>query len=201
MRHDDAVDIRLRERLARAPRDLEHVAGREVPARERRHLLDVHDRHVGQPGHARDELLAKIKVALGGRAAEKVVYGDLTTGAESDIQNLTQVARGMVGRWGMSDALGPIAVLPQDGATPFLPGGAEAAERTQELIDREVRRIVDEAHEEATGVLRDNRDKLDALAHALLEKETLDEDEAYAAAGMGRPPAEEREPAQAPAGI
>ena len=72
--------------------------------------------------YARDELIAKIKVALGGRAAEKVVFGDLTTGAESDIQNLTQIARGMVGRWGMSDAIGAIAVTDgrQDG--PLLPG-------------------------------------------------------------------------------
>jgi cell division protease FtsH len=66
--------------------------------------------------YRREELLAQIKVALGGRAAEKVVFDDLSTGAESDIQNLTQVARGMVGRWGMSDALGPIAVT--DGRLP-----------------------------------------------------------------------------------
>ena len=72
--------------------------------------------------YARDELIAKIKVALGGRAAEKVVFGDMTTGAESDIQNLTQIARGMVGRWGMSDAIGPVAVTDgrQDGV--LLPG-------------------------------------------------------------------------------
>jgi cell division protease FtsH len=146
-------------------------------------------------------LMTKIKVALGGRAADELVFGERTTGAEADIRQLTEIARQMVGRWGMSDALGPIAVLPQDGATPFLPGGAEAGERTQELVDREVRRIVDQAREEATAVLRENRDKLDALAHALLEKETLDEDEAYAAAGMGSPPAEEREPVEAPAGI
>ena len=61
-------------------------------------------------GYERDELIGKIKVALGGRAAEKVIYDEMTTGAESDIQQLTQIARGMVGRWGMSDAIGPIAV-------------------------------------------------------------------------------------------
>jgi cell division protease FtsH len=143
-------------------------------------------------------LMTKIKVALGGRAADELVFGERTTGAEADIQQLTEIARQMVGRWGMSDAVGPIAVLPQDGRGPFLPGAAEAAERTQELIDREVRRIVDEAHEEATALLRENRDKLDALAHALLEKETLEEDEAYAAART-LPPAGEREPAEAPA--
>ena len=69
-----------------------------------------------------EELQAKIKVALGGRVAEEVVYGAITTGAESDIQQLTQIARQMVGRWGMSDAIGPIAVLPDDGQGPFLPG-------------------------------------------------------------------------------
>jgi len=131
-------------------------------------------------------LKARIKVALGGRAADQLVYGERTTGAEADIRQLTEIARQMVGRWGMSDAVGPIAVVPQDGQ--FIPGAHEAAERTQELIDTEVRRIVDEAHEETTEVLRQNRDKLDSLARALLDKETLDQDEAYAAAGM-RPPA------------
>ena len=60
-------------------------------------------------------LLAQIKVALGGRVAEEIVFGDLTTGAESDIQQLTRIARSMVGRWGMSRAIGPIAVIPMDG--------------------------------------------------------------------------------------
>src|SRR2546421_8061602 len=67
-------------------------------------------------------LMAQIKVALGGRASEEIVFGDLTTGAESDIQHLTQIARSMVGRWGMSPAIGPIAVIPMDGMGPFLPG-------------------------------------------------------------------------------
>ena len=101
----------------------------------------------------------------------------------------------------MSDQIGPIAVLPQDGRSPFLLGGQEMAERTHELVDAEVRRLVEGASEEVTDLLRSNRDKLDALAHALLEKETLEEDEAYAAAGMTPPPEEEREPepAEAPA--
>jgi cell division protease FtsH len=102
----------------------------------------------------------------------------------------------MVGRWGMSDAIGPIAVVPQDGQ--YLPGTHEAAERTQELLDGEVHRLVDEAHEDALELLRANRDKLESLAHALLEKETLDEEEAYEAAGMKRPPKEaERQAAEA----
>jgi cell division protease FtsH len=134
--------------------------------------------------YSREDLEARIKVALGGRAAEEVVYGKITTGAESDIQQLTQIARQMVGRWGMSDKVGPIAVLPTDGSGPFLPGASETSEETQRLIDHEVRRLVDEAHLEVTQLLTDHRDQLDSLAHALLEGETLDAPAAYAAAGV-----------------
>ena len=129
-------------------------------------------------------LLAQIKVALGGRVAEEVVFGDLTTGAESDIQQLTRIARGMVGRWGMSRAVGPIAVLPADGQGPLLPGVSETSEQTQQLVDEEVRRIVETAHEEATVTLSAHRANLDALVSALLEHETLDQDAAYEAAGL-----------------
>ncbi len=131
-------------------------------------------------------LLAQIKVALGGRAAEEIVLGDLTTGAESDIQQLTQIARHMVGRWGMSRAIGPIAVLPRDGLGPLLPGASETSEATQRLVDEEVRRIVESAHGEVTDLLRRHRANLDSLAAALLERETLDEADAYAAAGLPR---------------
>jgi cell division protease FtsH len=137
------------------------------------------------------ELKARIKVALGGRVAEELVYGEPTTGAESDIQQLTQIVRQMVARWGMSPAIGPLAVVSADGAGPFYPGASEVSERTQELIDDEMRRIVDEAHEQVVALLKENRPKLDALAEALLEHETLDEDDAYAAAGVERR-AEER---------
>ncbi len=132
------------------------------------------------------EVQAKIKVALGGRAAEEVVFGESSTGAESDIQQLTELARQMVGRWGMSPAIGPIAVLPRDGVGPFLPGSVEASPHTQQLVDDEVRRIVDEAHQEVLELLQQNRGKLDSLATALLEHETLDEEDAYAAAGVPR---------------
>jgi cell division protease FtsH len=132
------------------------------------------------------EIEARIKVALGGRAAEEVVFGETSTGAESDIQQLTEIARQMVGRWGMSDAIGPIAVLPRDGAGPFLPGVAEVSPETQRLVDEEVRRVVEESHREVIALLQENRDKLDSLANALLEHETLDEEDAYAAAGVER---------------
>jgi cell division protease FtsH len=129
-------------------------------------------------------LIAQIKVALGGRAAEEIVFSDITTGAESDIQQLTRIARGMVGRWGMSRAIGPIAVIPQDGMSLLLPGVSETSEATQRLVDEEVRRIVEAAHAEVSSLLREHRSNLDALVAALLEHETLDEADAYAAAGL-----------------
>jgi cell division protease FtsH len=132
------------------------------------------------------EVYARIKVALGGRAAEEVVFGETSTGAESDIQQLTEIARQMVGRWGMSSAVGPIAVIPRDGAGPFLPGAADVSPDTQRLLDDEVRRIVDESHRQVIALLEQNRGKLDSLANALLEHETLDEEDAYAAAGVTR---------------
>jgi cell division protease FtsH len=129
-------------------------------------------------------LLAQIKVALGGRVAEEIVFGDITTGAESDIQQLTRIARGMVGRWGMSPAIGPIAVIPADGQSPLLPGASETSERTQQLIDEEVRRIVDTAHREVTEELTAHRENLDSLVAGLIAHETLDQIAAYAAAGL-----------------
>jgi cell division protease FtsH len=136
-------------------------------------------------------LLAQIKVALGGRVAEEIVFGDLTTGAESDIQHLTRIARHMVGRWGMSRAIGPIAVLPMDGMSPFLPGVSETSEATQRLVDEEVRRIVETAHAEVSELLRTHRGNLDSLVSGLLERETLDEADAYASAGLSRTSAAE----------
>jgi cell division protease FtsH len=133
-------------------------------------------------------LLAQIKVALGGRVAEELVFGNMTTGAESDIQQLTQIARRMVGRWGMSPAIGPIAVLPADGAGPLFPGASETSETTQRLLDEEVRRIVESAHKDVTELLSEHRSNLDSLVGALLEHETLDEPDAYEAAGLTRNP-------------
>jgi cell division protease FtsH len=149
--------------------------------------------------YRRDELLAQIKVSLGGRAAEKVVFDDLSTGAESDIQNLTQVARGMVGRWGMSDAVGPIAVTDGRQNGPLLPGASPASETTQELVDKEVQRIVEESERDVVALLTEHREQLDALANALLERETLDQQEAYEVAGVPPVDAEPAEEAKAAA--
>jgi cell division protease FtsH len=131
-----------------------------------------------------EDLHGKIRVALGGRVAEEIVYGTITTGAESDIQQLTQIARQMVGRWGMSEAIGPVAVLPSDGQGVFLPGVSETSESTQRLLDEEVRRLIDTAHQEVTRLLGDHRDQLESLAQALLKTETLDASDAYTAAGV-----------------
>jgi cell division protease FtsH len=87
----------------------------------------------------------------------------------------------------MSAAVGPIAVLPRDGQGPLLPGADGASPETLKLVDEEVRRIVDESHKEVVKLLTDNRARLDSLAKALLEHETLDEEDAYAAAGVPAP--------------
>jgi cell division protease FtsH len=134
-----------------------------------------------------DYLTTRIKVALGGRVAEEVVYETISAGAESDIQQLTGIARQMVGRWGMSPAIGPIAVIPSDAQGPLLPGVSEVSQETQRTVDEEVRRIVDEAHRAVTQLLTDHRDKLESLTERLIEKETLDQDEAYEAAGVPLP--------------
>jgi cell division protease FtsH len=135
-------------------------------------------------GYDLQGLLAKIDVALGGRVAEELVFGTITTGAESDIQQLTRIASAMVGRWGMSPEIGPVAVIPSESSHPLLPGASEVSETTQRIIDQEVRRIAEQGHERVSHLLSHHRDKLDAMVEALLENETLDQPEAYAAAGV-----------------
>src|SRR3954449_4046751 len=146
-------------------------------------------------GYTEKYLRGRIVGALGGRAAEDIVYGEVTTGAESDLDQATQLARQMVGRWGMSPAIGPVTVLPPRGQEqPF--GVAGVAPATEELVDSEVRRLLDDCYAEAVQTLRSNRERLDRLAHTLLQRETLDEDEAYAAAGVPR----QNAPAAVPTG-
>jgi cell division protease FtsH len=136
-------------------------------------------------GYSAKYLRGRIIGAMGGRAAEEVVYDDVTTGAESDIDQASSIARQMVGRWGMSEAVGPVTVLPPPGQESPL-GLDGTAPATKELVDREVRRILEECHDEAVTTLIGHRDQLERLAQALLDRETLDEDEAYAAAGVRR---------------
>jgi len=131
----------------------------------------------------RPYLLGKIKVALGGRVAEELVYDEVTTGAQNDIKQATDLARNMVGLWGMSHVIGPVTVISEEGQLPF-PGASEVSPQTQQLVDDEVRRLIDDAHEQVTQLMSANRERLDSLVNALLEHETLEQDEAYIAAGI-----------------
>jgi cell division protease FtsH len=132
--------------------------------------------------YSREQLDARIKVALGGRVAEEVVYGVVTTGAESDIEQLTQIARQMVGRWGMSEAIGPVSVLPNEQSGVLFPGSREVSPQTEWLVDQEVQRLIGAAHADVAQLLSSHRVQLESLAQALLKSETLDGTDAYAAA-------------------
>jgi cell division protease FtsH len=131
----------------------------------------------------RPYLLGKIEVALGGRVAEEVVYDEITTGAQNDIKQATELARSMVGLWGMSDVIGPVTVITEEAHLP-LPGASDISPQTQQLVDEEVRHLIEQAHDEVTRLMTTHRDQLESLASALLEHETLEQDEAYAAAGI-----------------
>jgi cell division protease FtsH len=141
-------------------------------------------------GYDSSYLRGRIVGALGGRAAEELIYGDVTTGAESDLEQVTHIARQMVGRWGMSDVIGLVSVVPAPGEESYYgPGGpVQVSDETRELVDREVRRIIEGCYEKAKRALAENRGRLDSLTAALLEHETLDEADAYRAAGVEREP-------------
>jgi cell division protease FtsH len=138
-------------------------------------------------------LRARIVGMLGGRAAEEIVYGTKTTGAESDIEQATNLARTMVTRWGMSDKIGMVQLAPR--ANPYLGGfggfGGEKpfSEETARLIDAEVHRIISESHAQAKTLLSAQRKQLDALVAALLERETLDEQQILEVTGLPPAPA------------
>jgi cell division protease FtsH len=142
-------------------------------------------------------LRARIVGMLGGRAAEEIVYGTRTTGAENDIEQATTLARDMVTRWGMSDRLGMVQLAPHE--NPYLAGrsGLEGfggsrpfSEETARAIDDEVHRIITECHAEAHRLLELNRAALDKLAEALLARETLDEQQIIEVTGLSTPPRE-----------
>jgi cell division protease FtsH len=135
--------------------------------------------------YAEDYLRARIISALGGRAAEQLIYGTVTTGGENDLRQVTEIARQMVLRWGMSEKLGPISfVAPQDEGLPPAFQSQPYSEATAELIDAEVRRIVEECQGEAVRLLAVHRAKLVVLAAALLEAESLDEQEILTITGL-----------------
>jgi cell division protease FtsH len=134
--------------------------------------------------YSRTELEARVKVALGGRAAEELVFGDQTTGAEGDIAQVTALMRQMVGRWGMSETIGMVAILPSNGANPW---SDLTSPRTLELLDEEVRRKVEASYDDVVALLAAERSRLEALAEALLDRETLDQIDAYRIAGLTEP--------------
>jgi cell division protease FtsH len=136
-------------------------------------------------GYSSRYLRGRIVGALGGRAAEELVYGDITTGAENDLDQATRIARQMVGRWGMSPAVGPVAVLPDPRTEqPASLDGSGPAPGTRELVDTEVRRLLEDCYLQARDTLAQHKDRLEQLTRALLAAETLEADQAYAAAGV-----------------
>jgi cell division protease FtsH len=134
-------------------------------------------------GYDAKDLRGRIIGALGGMAAEQEVFGVVSTGAESDLETATRIARSMVGRWGMSERIGAVSVLPPEG-DPRMAGVSDAL---LDAVDEEVHRISDECLAEARRLLKDNRNRLDAIVEQLLARETLDEAEVYAAAGIPPP--------------
>lgn len=136
------------------------------------------------------DLSNRLVFILAGRAAEKLVFGEYSAGAENDLVQATRLARRMVAHWGMSDRVGPVACHVTN-EHPFLGRDVyeqrEFGEHTLKVIDEEVTRILGESAERATKLLSDNRGKLDALATQLEESEMLDEDEVVAVIGPAVP--------------
>ena len=139
-------------------------------------MLPEQDRH----GKDREHLLQDISVSLGGRIAEEVFLGQMTTGASSDFQNATTLARRMVTEWGMSDALGPMVYGENEGEV-FLGRSVTThknmSEATMQKVDAELRRIIDQQYVVARKIIEDNRGKVEKMAKTLLEWETMDSDQ------------------------
>jgi cell division protease FtsH len=130
----------------------------------------------------RTDLRSQLSVLLAGRTAEEIALGEISTGAQNDLQRATDIARAMVTEWGMSDALGAVNYDGHRDRSMFLnsPGGAERgpyAEETVQQIDAEVRRLIGESHREARRILNDRRDELESLTMQLLDKEVVEGNE------------------------
>ena len=127
------------------------------------------------------ELKDMLAFAMGGRVAEEIVFGEVSTGAQNDLEKATQIARAMVAEYGMSDEVGPLSLGHEDGSSMF-GGGPKISSGTAEKIDQEVLRLLNEAHDKATRILTQRRDLLDKLGELLLITETIDgtDLEAYA---------------------
>lgn len=137
------------------------------------HYLPEKEKYI----RTKEEMLASIDTAMGGRAAEEIIFNKMTTGAYSDFRGATEIARKMVCYYGMSPELGSVVYSQQNGDYVY-------SQATAEKIDKEVQRILDESYTRTVDLLRTNRDKLDSLAKALLEKETLQSSEVYELLGI-----------------
>jgi cell division protease FtsH len=148
----------------------------------------------------RDRLLSTITVLFGGRIAEELFMGQMTTGASNDFERATALARSMVTQWGMSDAMGPMVYGENEGEV-FLGRSItthkNVSEVTMQKVDAEIRKIIDEQYALAKKLIVDNRDKVEAMAKALLELETIDAEQIQDIMD-GRPPRPPKPPAQAP---
>ncbi len=148
----------------------------------------------------RDQMLAQISMLFGGRVAEEIFVGNVSTGASNDFERATSLARDMVTRYGMSDALGPMVYAENEGEV-FLGRSITThknlSEATLQKVDQEIRRIVDEQYALAKKILEDNRDKVEAMTAALLEWETIDADQ-IADIVAGRPPRAPKSPSSPP---
>jgi cell division protease FtsH len=154
-------------------------------------------------GFDREQMLSRIAVSFGGRIAEEVFLNQMTTGAASDFEHATQMARIMVTRYGMSDLLGPMVYGENDGEV-FLGRSVtthkNVSEATLQKVDAEIRRIIDEQYSLARKLIEKNRDKVEVMAKALLELETLDSDQVndIMAGKPPRPPKPAQVPQQPP---
>ncbi|HSP07755.1 MAG TPA: cell division protein FtsH, partial [Acidobacteriota bacterium] len=128
----------------------------------------------------RTELINRIKVMLGGRAAEDLIFNEISTGAQNDLQKATEFARSMIIEYGMSKRLGLISI-PDSESGPFLRrrfyGGVSVSDETGREIELEIKTMLDDLYDQTISVLRENRAKLEKLSTALLEKETLEKAE------------------------
>jgi cell division protease FtsH len=121
--------------------------------------------------------LAELQVCFGGRVAEELFCDDITSGAQSDITQATRIAREMIMTWGMGEELGPVMYSSDMGPEMYYGGGPEYSQKTAETIDREIKRLIDEAYTKVTDLIKANKDKMEALTQALLKYETLDAEE------------------------
>jgi cell division protease FtsH len=139
--------------------------------------LPLEDRYL----MSRTDLKSQLAVLLGGRSAEEIAFGEISTGASNDLQRATDIARAMVTEYGMSEALGAVNYDGHRGSKfidmPFMNERGPHSEETAQRIDAEVMRIITDAHNEARRLLRERRESLDELSHRLLEKESVDGEE------------------------